>query len=69
MRRGVGVTGQVMERREPVQIRDIAVSGADENPIRRRLIEVGHHALLAVPLVTTEPSRYTRLTSPLSRSC
>jgi GAF domain-containing protein/anti-sigma regulatory factor (Ser/Thr protein kinase) len=53
MRRGVGVTGQVMERRASVQIRDIAVSRADENdnPIRRRLIDAGHRALLAVPLL------------------
>jgi signal transduction histidine kinase len=51
MRRGLGVTGQVMEHRHPVQIRDIAVEGAEENPIRRRLIDAGHRALLAVPLL------------------
>jgi len=51
IRRGEGVTGQVMERRQPVQIRDIALAGAEENPIRRRLIDAGHHALLAVPLL------------------
>jgi signal transduction histidine kinase len=51
IRRGQGVTGQVMERRHPLQIHDIAVEGAEENPIRRRLIDSGHRALLAVPLL------------------
>ncbi len=51
IRKGQGVTTQVVERRQPVQIADIAVEGAYESPIRRSLIEVGHHALLAVPLL------------------
>jgi GAF domain-containing protein len=51
IRRGLGVTSQVMELRQPVQIHDIAVGGAEENPIRQRLIAAGHHALLAVPLL------------------
>jgi GAF domain-containing protein len=51
IRRGQGVTTQVVERRQPVQIRDIAAEGVYESPIRRPLIEAGHRALLGVPLV------------------
>jgi signal transduction histidine kinase len=51
IRKGQGVTTQVMERRQPVQIRDIAAEGVYESPIRRPLIEAGHRALLGVPLV------------------
>jgi GAF domain-containing protein len=54
IRKGVGVTTEVMERRQPVQVLDIAVGGAEENPIRRRLIDAGHHALLGVPLVSED---------------
>jgi signal transduction histidine kinase len=54
IRKGVGVTTQVMERRQPVQVDDIAVEGAEENPIRRRLIDAGHHALLGVPLLSED---------------
>jgi two-component system, NtrC family, sensor kinase len=43
-----------MERRQPVQVNDIVVEGAEENPIRRRLIEAGHHALLGVPLLSED---------------
>src|SRR5262249_17994136 len=42
------------ERRQPVQVHDIAVEGAEENPIRRRLIGAGHHALLGVPLLSED---------------
>ena len=52
--RGQGVTSQVMERRQPVQIRDIAAEGAYESPIRQPLIEAGHHALLGVPLLSED---------------
>jgi signal transduction histidine kinase len=52
--RGQGVTSQVMERREPVQIRDIAAEGAYESPIRQPLIEAGHRALLGVPLLSED---------------
>jgi signal transduction histidine kinase len=52
--KGVGVTTEVMERRQAVQVHDIAVAGAEENPIRRRLIEAGHRALLGVPLLSEE---------------
>jgi GAF domain-containing protein len=51
IRKGQGVTTQVVERRQPVQIRDIAAEGVYESPIRRPLIEAGHRALLGVPLV------------------
>src|SRR3989454_6658381 len=54
MRRGQGVTTQVVERRQPVQIRDIAAEGAYESPIRQPLIEAGHRALLGVPLLSED---------------
>jgi GAF domain-containing protein len=49
--KGQGVTTRVMERRQPVQIHDIAAEGAYESPIRRPLVEAGHRALLGVPLL------------------
>src|SRR4030095_3026571 len=52
--RGQGVTTRVMERREAVQIADIAIEGAYESPIRRPLIEAGHRALLGVPLLSED---------------
>jgi signal transduction histidine kinase len=52
--KGQGVTIQVVERRQPVQIYDIAVEGAYESPIRRLLIEAGHRALLGVPLLSED---------------
>ena len=52
--RGQGVTTQVIERREPVQIADIAMEGSYESPIRRSLIEAGHRALLGVPLLSED---------------
>src|SRR2546426_3007639 len=54
IRRGEGVTTQVMERRQPVQIHDIAAEGAYESPIRGPLIEAGHRALLGVPLLSDD---------------
>jgi signal transduction histidine kinase len=54
IRKGLGVTTEVFERRQSVQIPDIVVEGAAENPIRRQLIEAGHHALLAVPLLSED---------------
>jgi GAF domain-containing protein len=54
IRKGLGVTTEVFERRQPVQISDIAVEGAEENPMRRQLIEAGHRALLAVPLLSED---------------
>jgi signal transduction histidine kinase len=52
--RGQGVTSQVMERQEPVQIRDIAAEGTYESPIRQPLVEAGHRALLGVPLLSED---------------
>jgi len=54
IRKGQGVTTQVIERRQPVQIRDIAAAGAYESPIRQPLIEAGHRALLGVPLLSED---------------
>jgi two-component system, NtrC family, sensor kinase len=52
--RGQGVTTQVMERRQPVQIHDITTVRDYESPIRRPLIEAGHRALLGVPLLSED---------------
>jgi GAF domain-containing protein len=49
--RGQGLTTQVIELRQPVQIHDIAVEGAYDSPVRQPLIEAGHRALLGVPLL------------------
>ena len=54
IRRGQGVTTQVVERRQPVQIADIALEGAYESPIRGALLEAGHRGLLGVPLLREE---------------
>jgi GAF domain-containing protein len=52
--KGPGVTTQVVERRQPVQIPDITAAGAYEHPIRGPLIEAGHRALLGVPLLSED---------------
>ena len=49
--RGHGLTTQVFELRQPVQIPDIVLGGAYDSPVRRPLIEAGHRALLGVPLL------------------
>jgi len=49
--RGQGLTTQVMELRQPVQIPDITVEGAYESPVRSALTAAGHRALLGVPLL------------------
>src|SRR4029450_6125056 len=54
MRKGQGVTTQVVERRQPGRICDIAAEGAYESPIRQPLIEAGHRALLGVPLLSED---------------
>jgi len=54
IRKGQGVTTQVMEQRQPVQIPDIAAEGAYESPIRGPLVEAGHRALLGVPLLSED---------------
>jgi signal transduction histidine kinase len=52
--KGQGLTTQVMERRQPVQIPDIAVEGIYESPVRHALMGAGHRALLGVPLVSED---------------
>jgi signal transduction histidine kinase len=52
--RGQGVTTQVMERQQPVEIADIAVEGSYESPVRHALMDAGHRALLGVPLVSED---------------
>jgi GAF domain-containing protein len=52
--KGQGLTTHVMEQRQPVQIPDIAVEGAYESPVRKPLIDVGHRALLGVPLLSED---------------
>src|SRR5262249_15159221 len=54
MPKGQGLTTQVAERRQPVQIPDISAEGAYESPIRRQLVEAGHRALLGVPLLSED---------------
>ena len=52
--RGQGLTTQVMEERQAVQIPDITVEGAYESPVRKALIDAGHRALLGVPLLSED---------------
>jgi signal transduction histidine kinase len=52
--RGQGLTTQVMEERQAVQIPDITVEGAYESPVRKPLIDAGHRALLGVPLLSED---------------
>jgi len=49
-RKGEGVAGQAVAKRQPVQVSDIAIEGAYESRIRDLLIESGFRAVLAVPL-------------------
>src|SRR5262249_23186418 len=52
--RGQGLTTQVMEERQAVQMPDITVEGAYESPVRMPLIAAGHRALLGVPLLSED---------------
>ena len=52
--RGQGLTTQVVEERQAVQIPDITIEGAYESPVRRPLVDAGHRALLGVPLVSED---------------
>ena len=52
--KGQGLTTQVMDERQPVQIPDITVEGAYESPVRKPLIDAGHRALLGVPLLSED---------------
>ncbi|HEY7759452.1 MAG TPA: response regulator [Burkholderiales bacterium] len=51
LRRGEGVAGQAVARREPVQVPDIAVGGAYESRVRDLMVQWGLRAVLAVPLI------------------
>src|SRR6266478_10011279 len=51
IRKGEGVIGRAVQMREPIQIPDIAVSGAYQSRLREVLIGAGYRALLSVPLV------------------
>jgi GAF domain-containing protein len=51
IRMGEGLTGRAAERREPMQVPDIARAGAYQSHHRDILLRMGYRALLAVPLV------------------
>jgi signal transduction histidine kinase len=50
VRKGEGVTGQLAEVREPIQLPDI-LAAPTESRVRGALVRAGYRALLAVPLV------------------
>jgi signal transduction histidine kinase len=52
--KGQGLTTQVMELRQPVQIPDIVVEGTYESPVRHALIDAGYRALVGVPLLSED---------------
>jgi GAF domain-containing protein len=51
IRLGEGLTGRAAERREPMQVADIAPEGAYQSHLRDILLRMGYRALLSVPLV------------------
>ncbi|HXX11916.1 MAG TPA: GAF domain-containing protein [Burkholderiales bacterium] len=51
LRKGEGVTGQSVLKKQPIQVTDITVEGAYESRLRDLAIESGFRAVLAVPLV------------------
>ena len=51
IRMGEGLTGRAAERREPMQVPDIAPEGAYQSHLRDLLLRMGYRALLSVPLV------------------
>jgi GAF domain-containing protein/CheY-like chemotaxis protein/anti-sigma regulatory factor (Ser/Thr protein kinase) len=51
IRRGEGIAGRMAVTREPIQIPDIAESGAYTGPLRDVLLSTGTRALLSVPLL------------------
>jgi signal transduction histidine kinase len=51
VRKGEGITGRAAERREPMQVADIAEAGSYESRFRDVLLRMGYRALLSVPLV------------------
>ena len=51
IRKGEGVTGRAVSKRQPVQVPDIAVEGAYDSRLRDVIMDSGFRALLAVPLI------------------
>jgi signal transduction protein with GAF and PtsI domain len=51
IRKGEGVTGQAVLKRQPVQVPDIAAEGAYDSRLRDLIMGSGFRALLAVPLI------------------
>ena len=51
LRKGEGVTGQAVMRRQLIQVPDITVEAAYQSRIRDLMIESGFRAVLAVPLI------------------
>src|SRR5262249_46166509 len=51
IRMGEGLTGRAAERREPMQVPDIAPEGAYQSHLRDLLLRMGYRALLSLPLV------------------
>jgi GAF domain-containing protein/CheY-like chemotaxis protein len=51
LRMGEGVVGSAAERREPMQVADIAEEGSYRSRLRDVLLRTGYRAVLAVPLV------------------
>src|SRR5713226_117670 len=50
-RKGEGVMGRATERREPIQVSDIAVPGVYQSRVRDVLVGAGYRAALSVPLL------------------
>jgi GAF domain-containing protein/CheY-like chemotaxis protein len=51
LRKGEGVTGLAVAKREPVQVADIAVQAAYQSRVRDLVLASGFRAVLAVPLI------------------
>ncbi|HSF07142.1 MAG TPA: GAF domain-containing protein [Methylomirabilota bacterium] len=51
IRRGEGVAGRMAVTRAPVQVSDIATTGAYQGPLRDVLLRTGTRALLGIPLL------------------
>jgi GAF domain-containing protein len=52
--KGEGVMGRATERREPIQVADIAVPGVYQSRVRDVLVGAGYRAALSVPLLREE---------------
>ena len=51
LRKGEGVTGQAVVKRQPIQVPNIFAEGAYHSRLRDLIIESGFRALLAVPMI------------------